>query len=216
MKRQKSLSIVYEQKKIREGFSFVVGCDEVGRGCLAGPVVAGAVILDLKFKIKDLKYIQDSKVLSPSQRESLSVLIKKYATAWGVGVVSEKVIDKINIHNASLLAMKKAVHSALKKVSNETMQGFVVLDGKFTISKFDMKQEAVVKGDAKILSVAAASIVAKVYRDKRMQKLHGKNPEYNFIQHKGYATSEHRKHIKKLGLLSVHRKSFCKRYVKHG
>jgi ribonuclease HII len=239
---QQGLTFAYEKKKIREGFSFVVGCDEVGRGCVAGPVVASAVALDLRFRIKDLRGVTDSKLLNAKQRERFDGIIRQNALGWGIGVVSHKVIDKINIHQASLLAMRKAVESLMSVIPSECsrveeslsqdikgslhsssdafrlgrddIQGaLVALDGKFTIPSFHMKQESVVDGDAKILSIAAASIIAKVYRDKLMVKLHQKYPSYQFFGHKGYATLRHRTAIKKFGLSPIHRKSFCKNYI---
>ncbi len=212
------MDIIFENKKIREGFWGVIGCDEVGRGCLAGPVVAAAVILDLERLSKSHKIdqdstnqIKDSKLLTPKKREELAKFIKD-CSIWSIAEVEEKIIDEINIHQASLLAMKKAVKGLLS-------QGFaqwgnngrvlVAIDGKFTIPEFNMKQEAVVGGDNKILSIAAASIIAKVYRDELMQKLHEQFPEYNFFKHKGYATLHHREMIKKHGLTPRHRLSFC-------
>ena len=212
MKPRKSLTAAYEQQKIREGFSFVVGCDEVGRGCLAGLVVAASVILGFKFENADFRGINDSKSLSREQREKFDLIIRERAIGWGIGVVSEKIIDKINIHQASLLAMRKAVENMLVKGIQERKKYFLVLDGKFIIPSFHMQQEAVINGDAKIFSIAAASIVAKVYRDKLMMKLHKKYPLYGFDRHKGYVTFHHRKALEKIGLSQAHRRSFCKKY----
>ncbi|MDR3642356.1 MAG: ribonuclease HII [Candidatus Doudnabacteria bacterium] len=217
----------YEQKKISDGYHMVIGCDEVGRGCLAGPVVAGAVIMNLE--TWDMKQgVRDSKLLSVKKREELSSIIKEQALAWSIGQVSQEIVDEINIHNATLLAMRKAVEGLLfshvvqahglpqKKKQAEglhykgTKRPFLVIDGKFTIPNFDIDQEAVVDGDNKILSIAAASIIAKVYRDRLMTKIHQDYPIYNFAQHKGYGTLFHRTMILQNGLSSVHRKSFCK------
>lgn len=203
----------YETKKLKMGFDFVIGCDEVGRGCLAGPVVAAAVVLDLS-KVKLLKGVDDSKVLSVQQRELFDEIIRGHCVSFGIGVVGEMVIDKINIHHASLLAMQKAVKSLSTIVASETKKYHLAVDGKFLIPNLLTSQEAVVDGDAKILSIAAASIVAKVYRDDLMSKLHIKHPEYGFNAHKGYATFHHREMLRKHGLSPIHRLSFCGKYVK--
>jgi len=158
--------------------------------------------------------IKDSKLLLQDKREELSNHIKEHCLGWGIGVISEKVIDKINIHNASLLAMQKAVKNLWFSYSSEFKNGIIVaVDGKFTIPNLSMQQEAIIDGDNKILSIAAASIIAKVYRDNLMQKLHVKFPEYNFAQHKGYATQNHREAIAKFDLTPLHRLSFCGQYV---
>lgn len=212
----KMLSLKYEFKKRTEGFELVIGCDEVGRGCLAGPVVAGAVILP-KVLVPELFDVKDSKLLSPTQRERLDKVIRDQAVTWGIGEVDEKIIDEINIHQASLLAMRRAVENLLQKINTQDTASlkrfFVCVDGKFIIPEFNMEQDAVVDGDAKILSVAAASIIAKVYRDTVMLQLHHQFPNYNFAQHKGYATFRHREAIKKFGLTSIHRRSFCRQYI---
>jgi ribonuclease HII len=205
------MNFKYEAKKMSQGF-LVIGCDEVGRGCLAGPVVAAAVVLDLN-KIKLFKGVDDSKVLSVRQRQLFDGIIREHCVAFGIGVVTEKVIDKINIHHASLLAMRKAVENLQKVVASETKNYLVAIDGKFIIPNFKIEQEAVVDGDAKILSIAAASVVAKVYRDSLMRRLHIKHPQYGFFAHKGYATFHHREAIKKYGLTPHHRLSFCGQYA---
>lgn len=222
----------FENKKISQGYNIVIGCDEVGRGCLAGPVVAAAVCLNLGFKIGNLKLVKDSKLLTPQKREELALIIKQNAW-WGIGEADEKTIDKINIHNASLLAMRKAVENLLchceefqykrddeavlvkeqiaalpSLARNDKM--FLYIDGKFKLPDFHMEQEAVVGGDNKILSVAAASIIAKVHRDSLMRKYHLKYPLYDFARHKGYATFHHRQIVKQYGLCSIHRLSFCR------
>jgi ribonuclease HII len=239
----KQMNFRYENQKYKQGFNCVIGCDEVGRGCLAGPVAAAAVVLPLgggELKVESEKYkviksagIKDSKLLSPEKREELSAMIKNNCLAWGIGVVDEKVIDKINIHNATLLAMKQAVEMLLKAYSYEYAhrdvaqalglpkrekqarglrykgRHLLAIDGKFTIPDLNIEQEAVVDGDNKILSIAAASIIAKVYRDDLMRKLHQQYPIYNFARHKGYGTLFHRTMILQNGLSKVHRKSFC-------
>ena len=241
MSKKKKLTFTFEQKKIRKGFSFVIGCDEVGRGCLAGPVVAVAIALKPlnkkdKAQVESYKNINDSKVLSETQRELTERMIKPYLLCSGIGVVSEKVVDEVNIHNASLLAMRKAVENLVKSVACEskkikifvrkkTKNIFLVVDGKFLAFKADdvkikimncgynLVQEALVGADGKIISVAAASVVAKVYRDKLMKKMNEKFPEYGFAKHKGYATFHHREAIKKFGLTVKHRRTFCKKFL---
>lgn len=218
----------YENQKYKQGYAHVLGCDEVGRGCLAGPVVAAAVFLrpqvtSYKLKVTKLIEIRDSKLLTADKREELSAIIKQNAM-WGIGAVDEKVIDKINIHHATLLAMRRAVEDLLQNVvqarglphSDKQAEGlhysgkhFLFVDGKFTIPGIAIEQEAVVDGDNKILSVAAASIIAKVYRDNLMKDIHQKFPIYNFAQHKGYGTLFHRTMILQNGLSPIHRKSFC-------
>ncbi len=231
----------YENQKLKQGYKFIIGCDEVGRGCLAGPVVAAAVALprveSLKWKVESFKEIKDSKLLSPQKREELSVIIKENFL-WSIAEVSSNVVDDINIHNASLLAMKKAVDILLVTfpgviLSPNASEGeeslnskkrsfvaiapqddalskvFVAVDGKFIVPGLKIAQQAVIDGDAKILSIAAASVIAKVYRDNLMRRLHQKYPIYNFAQHKGYATLHHRKMIIRNGLSPLHRQSFC-------
>jgi ribonuclease HII len=218
------MNLKYENQKYKQGYAHIIGCDEVGRGCLAGPVVAAAVAFapaSLKLKVKSYKEIRDSKLLSAKKREELAEIIKQHAL-WGVGVVDEKIIDKINIHNATLLAMRRAVESLPQSVvarfiepnepdksGNYKQALFLFIDGKFTIPDFPVEQEAVVDGDNKIFCIAAASIIAKVYRDDLMCKLHKQYPVYNLEQHKGYATLYHRRMIMQHGLSEIHRVSFC-------
>ena len=176
----------------------VAGCDEAGRGCLAGPVVSATVILPRNFNIM----LNDSKVLSPKKRELLTVLIKKQAVSWGIGIVSPKKIDKINILNASFLAM----HRSIRKLNFKP--DLLLIDG----NKFNPYQEinhkCIIKGDSKYLSIAAASILAKTYRDDLMKKLDAEFPKYRWKKNKGYPTKEHRESIKKNGISKYHRKSF--------
>ena len=229
----KPLGLKLETRLFKSGYSVVVGCDEVGRGALAGPVVAGAVAWKPESRIKsswtlrgpetlegnqELSKIQDSKLLSERQREELEIHIKHNALAWGVGVVGSGVIDKINIHQANLLAMERAVKNLITKLSNvaETDKKlkhreniYLLIDGKFVLPKWSGEQTAVVDGDAKIFSIASASIIAKVYRDRLMVKLDKKFPGYELARHKGYGTSRHRQMIIKHGLSKIHRKTFC-------
>lgn len=197
----------FERKILRRGFKYVLGCDEVGRGSLAGPVVAGAVILDINRPLADMKKIKDSKLLSPKQREILSELIKRRAVAWAVSEVGPETIDQINIHQASLLALKIAAKKVLVAVPSGT--ACVCVDGQFVIPDLAAEQTAVIKGDNKILSIAAASILAKTHRDKLMKEMSVRFPKYGFAKHKGYGTLHHRQAIKKFGISSMHRQTFC-------
>ena len=177
----------------------VIGVDEAGRGPLAGPVFAGAVIL----KNSSLDYV-DSKTLSPKKRKFLFQQILK-ETLCAVGKASVKEIEDLNILHASLLAMRRAVEQLKLK------QGLILIDGPFIIPGLpdSFQQKAVVKGDKKIPAVSAASIIAKVTRDEWMTKQDKKHPGYNFAKHKGYGTKEHLQALKKLGPCPLHRKSFA-------
>jgi ribonuclease HII len=219
----KSMTSRYENEKIKEGYRYIIGCDEVGRGCLAGPVVAAAIILPLvkseKFKVIKCAQIKDSKLLTPEQREALEPVIKQNCVAWGIGIVEHHIIDEINIHNASLLAMRRAVEALQYSppVKEEWLakrdEVVLLVDGKFPIPGITHDQEPIIDGDNKILSIAAASIIAKVYRDNLMKDLHKKYPVYNFAQHKGYATLHHRTMILEHGLSKIHRLSFCENFI---
>jgi ribonuclease HII len=205
------LPTLKEEKKLWEkGFKKTACLDEAGRGPLAGPVVAAAVITNqrkniknqrdrLKFKIL-LKEVNDSKKLSPKKREKLyKILIKSHFIEWGIGQVSEKVIDKINILEATKLAMKKAV--------DNLKPDFLILDGNFKINS-KIPQKPIIKADQKVFSCSAASIIAKVWRDRIMEKYHKKYPKYGFKKHKGYPTRFHFKMLKKHGPCKIHRKTF--------
>jgi ribonuclease HII len=187
------------EKEIRaEGFELVAGLDEAGRGPLAGPVVAAAVVLP---PLARLPGVDDSKRLSAKQREQAFSLLQKRAKGIGVGIVEAEEIDRLNIHRASLKAMEKAV-AALPFFPD-----FLLIDGLFTLN-LPLAQKAVVKGDQKCLSVAAASIVAKVTRDRIMIARDREYPEYNFARHKGYGTREHLQAIEKYGRCPLHRLTF--------
>ena len=175
------------------------GCDEAGRGCLAGPVVASAVILPPHFLNK---LLNDSKKLSKKQRSLLRPIIEKEATAWGVGIVSPQEIDEINILNATFLAM----HRAIKQLNQKPEQ--VLIDGNRFNPYKDVPHRCIVKGDGKFLSIAAASILAKTYRDEIMDKLDLEFNSYAWRNNKGYPTAEHRKAIQEKGITPHHRKSF--------
>ena len=191
-----------EEKRLwKKGFEVVVGLDEAGRGALAGPVVAAAVsiIANCKLQIANLK---DSKKLTSKKRKEIFKLLKKHPQIeWGIGKISERVIDKINILEATKLAMKRAIKKLKRKPD------YLILDGNFKLD-LPIPQKSIIKGDEKVLSCAVASIIAKVTRDKIMEKYAKKFPIYGFEKHKGYATKFHLKMLKKYGPCKIHRKSF--------
>jgi len=191
-----------ENKLKKQGYKLVAGLDEAGRGPLAGPVVASVVLVK---ELKDKKMflgIRDSKKLSQKQREQYyELLTTSKDIQWAVGIVSEKVIDKINILEATKLAMNKAIDDLNTKVDH------LILDGNFKINS-DIKQKSVIKGDNKVFSCCAAGIIAKVTRDRMMQKYHKKYPDYGFNTHKGYGTKFHIQKIGELGPCKIHRKTF--------
>lgn len=176
-----------------------VGTDEAGRGCLAGPVTAAAVILPKKFK-NDI--LNDSKQLSETKRELLRPLIELESTAYGIAHIYPKEIDEINILNASFLAM----HKAIDQLSHEVK--FIIVDGNRFIPYKAIPHTCIVKGDSKYMSIAAASVLAKTYRDEYMNRIHKEYPMYNWKKNKGYPTKEHRAAIEKYGVTKYHRKSF--------
>ncbi|MEC8603035.1 MAG: ribonuclease HII [Bacteroidota bacterium] len=175
------------------------GCDEAGRGCLAGPVVAGAVILPPTFKNSSLN---DSKKLSEKKRYLLRDIIIKDAVCWGLGIVSNEEIDEINILNASFLAMHRAIDKL--KIKPEAL----LIDGNRFNPYKNIQHHCIVKGDGKFLNIAAASIIAKTFRDDIMQSIGKDFPNYCWQQNKGYPTNKHRTAISKYGVTSHHRKSF--------
>jgi ribonuclease HII len=187
-----------EKELHRRGFNGVAGMDEAGRGAWAGPVVAAAVILPQGLVIKGLK---DSKLLSPKKREELFIVIQKNAIAVGVGIVSEKIIDNEGI----IAATRKAFLQAADKIKE--MADYLLVDG-IKIFEHSLPTEFHIKGDRKIASIAAASIVAKVTRDHMLEDYHQKHPAYGFDQHKGYGTAEHQEKLNRHGWCDIHRKSF--------
>jgi len=188
----------FETKAGHQGFKNIAGIDEAGRGPLAGPVVAAAVIFPSKVNLPDLN---DSKKLSPKKREELFPKIQEISVAYAVAVVDQKVIDKINILQAARLAMKKAVE--MLKIT----PGLLLIDGHQKIDS-TLKQWAIVKGDSKSLSIAAASVLAKVTRDRIMDGYHKLYPQYEFNRHKGYGTKLHRNLIQEHGPCPIHRNTF--------
>jgi len=197
--------MIQEEKKLwKKGLNLIAGIDEAGRGPLAGPVVAAAILINQKdFNLlKNNKLIRDSKQLSEKQRDqAYNFIINKIK--FGTGIVSEKEIDRINIREAT----KKAMIKAIKSLEKKTKIDFIILDGNMSL---DVKynQKTIIKGDQKVLSCSVASIIAKVTRDKIMIKYDKKYPLYNFKKHKGYGTKEHYANIKKYGICKIHRKSF--------
>ena len=182
----------------------ICGCDEAGRGALAGPVVASAVILPNNFFHKDLN---DSKKINPKLRDELAHIIKQQSIAWGIGIINNKKIDEINILNASISAMHKAVDVIQKKIKCRKIN-LLLIDGNQFHKYQDLNHKCIVKGDAKYYSIAAASILAKTHRDNIMKQLSKKHPEYNWLKNKGYPTKEHKNKIIKCGINKYHRKSF--------
>jgi len=182
----------------RWGFHLVAGCDEVGRGCLAGPVVAGAVILD---PARHIPGLFDSKMTTALERERLYEVITRRALAWAVAAASPGEIDRINIHRASLDAMRQAIGLLAP------LPDMVVVDA-FKIPDLMMAQVGVPQGDRKVSAIAAASIVAKVTRDREMQRFHESDPRYGYDRHKGYATADHLAAVALHGYSSLHRRTF--------
>ncbi len=193
----------YEKSLYSKGYEYICGIDEAGRGPLCGPVVAAAVILKKGDKIEG---VNDSKKLSEKKREALFEEIKERAIAWSVGVVDEKTIDEINILEATRLAMKKAVEGLKQKPD------YALVDAEKKVP-IDVPYMPIVKGDALSESIAAASIIAKVTRDRMIIELDKEYPEYNFAKNKGYGTKQHTDAIKEHGLCPAHRRSFCKKFV---
>ena len=175
------------------------GCDEAGRGCLSGPVVAASVILPPKIKLKGLN---DSKLLSHKKRIELEPIIKQQAIEWAVGIVSPEEIDEINILNASFLAMHRAINQLKTKID------LLLIDGNRFNKHDSIEHECIVKGDSKFLSIAAASVLAKNYRDRTMVELDERFPAYDWKNNKGYPTKKHRQAILENGITKYHRKTF--------
>ena len=191
--------MLYEfDRKFREKYKIIAGVDEAGRGPLAGPVVAAAVILPENF---NENLINDSKKLSPEKREKAFFLIKKNAISFAVTSIPNSTIDRINILNATKLAMKKSI------LKLKITPDIVLIDGNTYVNS-GLKEKTIKQGDSRSLSIAAASIVAKFIRDKIMEKYSKIYPEYEFEKHKGYPTKKHRELIKKFGTCKIHRLSF--------
>lgn len=189
-----------EQRLWKKGYRYIAGLDEVGRGSFAGPVVVGCVVFP-----KDCQMIEglaDSKLVKPRKRESLAAKIKSLAASWSVAEIGVSAINKVGIGKATQMAFRKSIK--LLSASPD----FVLIDA-FYVSHLNRKRQRAVKsGDKICASISAASIIAKVYRDKLMKKLHKKYPQYGFAKHKGYGTKQHQGAIRKYGLSKIHRKSF--------
>nr|WP_207740095.1 ribonuclease HII [Enterocloster citroniae] len=197
------LEAMTQYEKEYEAYAYVCGIDEAGRGPLAGPVAAGAVILPKDCRIL---YLNDSKKLSEKRREELFEEIKEKAAAWSVGIVSPARIDEINILQATYEAMRDAV-------GRLGVTPDVLLNDAVTIPGLPMKQVPIIKGDAKSLSIAAASVLAKVTRDHMMAEYEEMFPGYGFAKHKGYGTAAHIQAIRELGPCPIHRRSFIRNFV---
>ena len=194
--------------KLLENYQLIAGIDEVGRGPLAGPVVSAAVILDpdkigkYRSKTKWWKFVADSKTVPQPKREALAEFIKENCLDFAIGEATHREIDELNIHYASLLSMKRAVENL--KIEPD----IVLIDGVFKIPHSKFTIETIVDGDAHVLSIAAASIIAKVYRDDLMKKYAQQFPEFGFEKHKGYNTDFHRKALVSHGACPIHRMTF--------
>lgn len=189
----------YEDNLNRQGFCLIAGVDEVGRGPIIGPVVSACVVLPKDYKLEGLT---DSKKLSKKKREEFYQIIKRDALGIGVGIVDEKIIDKINILEATKLSMKNAIHECLKQVNIE----YILIDA--VKLSLDIPSLSIIKGDLKSISISAASIIAKVTRDKMMEELDKKYPEFGLKKNNGYPTKMHVEAVYKYGITNYHRKSF--------
>jgi ribonuclease HII len=194
-----TVSLDFERQAIAEGYRYIAGVDEVGRGCLAGCVVAAAVILDLSKPIPE--GLNDSKKVSAKRREILNLQIKENAVSYAIAQVEADEIDKINI----LEATKKAMRSAIEKLSPTA--DFLLIDA-VKLKDIHLPQKSIIHGDALSASIAAASIIAKTYRDNLMQEMDKNYPEYGFARHVGYGTKAHFEALRKYGHCEIHRKSF--------
>ncbi|MDU7966569.1 MAG: ribonuclease HII [Paeniclostridium sordellii] len=191
---------IFENEGYEKGFTYIGGIDEAGRGPLAGPVVAAVVVFKPGTKIEG---INDSKKLSEAKRDELFEIIKEEALDYGIGIVQKDEIDEYNILNATYMAMKKAVNCLKQKPD------YLLVDAAH-IPDVDIEQKSIIKGDLKSISIAAASILAKVTRDSIMYEYDKMYPEYGFASHKGYGTDQHYKAIREHGITSIHRRSFLK------
>lgn len=219
LQREKLAHMRVREDQLRaEGYKYIAGVDEVGRGPLAGPVVTAAVVLPADF---DVLGIDDSKKLSEKKREDLFDIIMERAVAVGIGEASEKIIDEINILQATKLAMKKAVEECDAKLAEKMAEegelavsdfngiDYVLFDA-MKIDEIDKPQESIIKGDANILAIAAASIIAKVTRDRMMVEYAEQYPGYAFEKNKGYGTKAHYEGLHAQGMCPIHRKTFLK------
>ncbi len=202
LERLKGLTL-FERQAYDEGYQMVAGMDEVGRGCLAGPVLACCLIFPREISLHELFGVNDSKKLSEKKREQLFSVITA-CSSFGIGMVDEETIDQINILQASHRAMNIAA-AALDKVPD-----CVLVDGSMTVTGLEIFHKPIIKGDGLSLSIAAASIVAKVTRDRLMQEYHKQYPQYGFDQNKGYGTKAHMAALERFGPCPIHRRSFLR------
>lgn len=218
---QRTIPTLAEEEKMWRNGQYIIGVDEVGRGPLAGPVMAAAAVIMINDKCKMIKNeerdllrlgVNDSKKLTPKKREEIfEILIAHPRVKWATGEASEKEIDEINILQASLLAMRRAVEKIIDKNKwLERENFFVYIDGREVIPNLTANQKSIINGDAKIFSIAAASIIAKVTRDRLMLKYAEKYPQYGFEKHKGYGTKLHYEMLEKHGICRIHRKTFLR------
>ena len=191
-------NLEFEKKLYKEGYSFIAGIDEVGRGPLVGPVVTACVILPKNFKLDGLT---DSKKLTEKKRNEFFDVIMKEALSVGIGIIDEDIIDKVNIYEATKLAMYQAIDNSKIKPD------FLLIDA-MKLEKTDIPSLSIIKGDLKSISISAASVIAKVTRDRMMYDLDKQYPMYNFKKNKGYPTKEHVEAIEKYGIIKEHRKTF--------
>ena len=189
---------LFESKAIAKGFSYIAGIDEAGRGPLAGPVVSAAVVLPTSFHDPD---IIDSKKLTPKKRSYLYEKLYDHSVSIGIGIIDKIEIDRIKIINASLLSMSISVKNL------RPQPDYLLIDGKFRIPS-DLTQETIIRGDALSISIAAASIVAKVTRDRLMERYHQDYPQFGFSKHKGYPTKAHKEAIRTFGCCPIHRRTY--------
>jgi len=201
----------FEKALWKKGYKFIAGVDEVGRGCFAGPVVAGCVVFSHKpYKLGNIR-VDDSKKLSLKQRREASFWIKENALVWGIGEASVSLINRIGMGKATKVAFRRAIKAVNKKLD------FLLIDAFYIPYVRGLKrknQKAIVDGDEKSLTIAAASIIAKIYRDSLMKKLSSKHPKYGWTRNKGYGTKEHLGALRKYGLTRHHRKQFVATYFK--
>ena len=219
LQREKLAHMRVREEQLRvEGYKYIAGVDEVGRGPLAGPVVTAAVVLPADF---DVLGIDDSKKLSEKKREELFDIIMERAVAVGIGMADEKVIDEINILQATKVAMIEAVADCDRKLAEKAVEGGTVDKGEsaaieyvlfdaMRIDEIEKPQESIIKGDANILAIAAASIIAKVTRDRMMVEYDEQYPGYAFAKNKGYGTKAHYEGLHAQGMCPIHRRSFLK------
>lgn len=204
-KRTRNPSLYYENNLQKKGYNLVIGVDEAGRGPLAGPVVAAAVLLNKNSRFQNR--IDDSKKLTPSQREKVFKEIAN-KSVFGIGIIDEKIVDYFNILSATRMAMEQAILALIDKLNNlSKKQIHLLIDGDVKLN-MDFPFTNIIKGDARSKSIACASILAKVTRDRIMFLYHNLFPEYGFFKHKGYPTKRHRAALKKFGPSAIHRTSF--------